>query len=406
MLRIIDRYVLKQIAAPLMAAMAIGMVMLLAERMVRLLDNTLGKKNSFAVVFEMLAYLVPHYLGTAIPAALFLGLLFGFSKLSKNAEIDAFLASGVGLHRLVWPVTLLSLLFMLISLWIIGWVQPYARYAYRAVAFEVENVQIFYLAEEGVFMQADTRTFILDRLDRATNRFQRVFIYTDDPVDGTETITAEKGSLVEIENQRRPVLHLEAGRRMTFTTPPLPGKPAPKPPTLATFATAETPLGKKIEEAFRQRGEDERELTFPELIEQFRNPPPRATRRSMRAELNKRLVFVLSLPLLPILAVPFAVGHRRSQRSYRFGVALVLIIAFNEVIEQGSLAVKTSGLNPLWTIWTPFFLLFSFAAWRFYNITFRLGKDRLETAIEVFGDLMSAMGRRALGLFRRKARPA
>ena len=92
MISIVDRYVLKQIARPLAAAMSIGLLMLLAERMVRLLDTTLGKKNSFAVVFELLAYLMPHYLGTAIPAALFLGLLFGFNKMSKDSEIDALIA--------------------------------------------------------------------------------------------------------------------------------------------------------------------------------------------------------------------------------------------------------------------------------------------------------------------------
>ena len=84
MLTIIDRYVLRQVAKPLATAMAIGLLMLLAERLVRLLDTTLGKKNSFGVVFELLAYLVPHYLGTAIPAALFLGLLFGFENFQRH----------------------------------------------------------------------------------------------------------------------------------------------------------------------------------------------------------------------------------------------------------------------------------------------------------------------------------
>ena len=97
-------------------AMTIGLLVLLAERMVRLLDTTLGKKNSFGVVFEMLAYLVPHYLGLAFPAALFLGLLFGFNKMSKDSEIDAFLASGVGLHRLAQPVAILSLILAACSL--------------------------------------------------------------------------------------------------------------------------------------------------------------------------------------------------------------------------------------------------------------------------------------------------
>ena len=71
---IADRYILRQVAKPILTAIAIGMMVLLAERMVRLLDVTLGKRNSFAVVFELLAYLAPHYLGLAVPLALFLGL--------------------------------------------------------------------------------------------------------------------------------------------------------------------------------------------------------------------------------------------------------------------------------------------------------------------------------------------
>ena len=140
MLRIADRHILKQIITPLAAAMSIGLLMLLAERMVRLLENTLGKKNSFAVVFELLAYLVPHYLGTAIPAALFLGLLLGFGRMSSNSETDAFMAAGIGLNRLARPVIVLAALLSLVSLAIFGWLQPYTRYAYRSVVFDVRNV--------------------------------------------------------------------------------------------------------------------------------------------------------------------------------------------------------------------------------------------------------------------------
>ena len=32
--------------------------------------------------------------------------------------------------------------------------------------------------------------------------------------------------------------------------------------------------------------------------------------------------------MLPFLAVPFALGRRRNQRAYRFGAALVLLVAF------------------------------------------------------------------------------
>ena len=181
---------MRQVSLPLAGALIIGLLMLLADRMVRLLDTTLGKKNSFSVVFEMLAYLVPHYLGTALPAALFLGLLLGFGKMSANSETDAFMATGVGLNRMARPVILMGVAISLLSLVIMGWLQPYARYAYRSVVFDVQNVEVFYLAEEGVFMQAGDRTFIIDKLNRSANSFDHVFIYENKGDKGSDTVTA------------------------------------------------------------------------------------------------------------------------------------------------------------------------------------------------------------------------
>ncbi|HQX85116.1 MAG TPA: LptF/LptG family permease, partial [Aestuariivirga sp.] len=274
MLTIIDRYVLRQVAKPLATAMAIGLLMLLAERLVRLLDTTLGKKNSFGVVFELLAYLVPHYLGTAIPAALFLGLLFGFNKLSKDSEIDAIMATGTGLHRLTRPVILLSLALGALSLFIVGWLQPQTRYAYRSVLFDVKNVEVFYLAEEGVFMQAGTRTFILDKLNRSSNTFDHVFLFDYRGPSGLDTLTASSGMLIPLDGDRRPVLRLDNGHRLKLDRwPSLDGKAEIPQATVVEFATTDTPLGRVSDSIFRPRGEDERELTLPELYTQLDTPP-------------------------------------------------------------------------------------------------------------------------------------
>lgn len=369
-------------------------MMLLAERMVRLLDTTLGKKNSFAVVFELLAYLVPHYLGTAIPAALFLGLLFGFNKMSKDSEIEAFMAAGIGLHRLARPVIVLSAALAVVSLAIIGWMQPHTRYAYRSVVFDVQNVEVFYLAEAGVFMQAGTRTFILDKLDRGKNAFDQVFLFDDHGGAGSETVTAAHGSLIEIAGQPRPVLRLENGHRLKLGgRPAFDGGTAPL-PSIAKFAATDTPLGKISDEIFRPRGEDERELTLPELYAQFDAPPAETTRNAMRTELHSRLIKILTPLILPVLAVPFAVGRRRSQRAYRFGLALVLLVAFNEVIEQGGLATRTSGLSPWISMWLPFALLTGFAIWRFTVACFLLRQDRLEAAINAVSDSLQRLRHR------------
>lgn len=402
MFRIVDRYVLRQLAKPLITSVVIGLLVLLAERMVRLLDTTLGKKNSIGVVFEMLAYLVPHYLGVALPAALFLGLLFSFNKMSRDSEIDALLASGIGLHRIAQPVAILSLILAALSLLIVGWLQPHTRYAYRAVVFDVKNVDVFYLAEEGIFMQAGSRTFILDKLNRAAGSFERIFLFDNRDDGGIETVTAAHGRLIENTNTRLPVLRLQNGHRLQIDKMPSLGTDEPPPnATVSNFEEADTPLGQVAEKTFRPRGNDERELTLPELIALQGNPPPGAKPAQMRAELHKRIIAILTMPILPFLAVPFALGRRRNQRNYRFGVALILVVTLHEIIEQGAIATRSGGPSPYLTMWLPFLVVTAFAAWRFWSASFALQPDPLDRFIDRFATATRRLFRRVFRRFSR-----
>jgi lipopolysaccharide export system permease protein len=378
-LTVIDKYVLRQISMPLLASLAIGLLVLLAERLVRLLDVTLGKKNSFGVVFEMLAYLVPHYLGTAVPAALFLGLLFGFNKLSKNHEIDGMMAAGIGLHRLLRPALFLALLFSLASLAIFGWLQPQTRYAYRSVLFDVKNVDAFYLAEEGVFMQAGSRTFILDELDRSNNAFKRIFVFDYKGPNGSETLTASAGKLITVPGQTRPILRLNNGHRLQVERwPTLQSGGTAVPANVAEFEQTDTPLGKVSKDIFRPRGEDEREMTLPEIYAAMDTPPEGTTASAMRAEFHRRLINVIAMLILPVLAIPFAVGRARSPRAYRMAAALLLLVAFHEVIEQGAVAAKLGNFSPWVSMWLPMLLLSAFAVWRFWKASFQIAGDGLD----------------------------
>jgi lipopolysaccharide export system permease protein len=381
---IADRYILRQVAKPILTAIAIGMMVLLAERMVRLLDVTLGKRNSFAVVFELLAYLAPHYLGLAVPLALFLGLLLGFNKISKDSELDAFLAAGIGLHRLARSVMLLACVLSVFSIAVFGWLQPHTRYAYRAVMFTVSNVEVFYLAEEGVFMQSGTRTFILDKLKRGEGAFERIFIFDYKGKAGAETTTATRGRLIEVPGQTRPVLRLETGQRLKIDEWPLSDNALLPLPQAGSFEVADTPLGTITNKIFRPRGSDERELTLVELYQQVMNPPPESkprTIRENRSELHKRAVMILTTLVLPFLALPFAITRRRSQRAYRIGLALIILIAYHEVIERGAVLVRVQHTSPYLTLWLPFAALVAFAFWRFWVACFRLPSDKLDQMI-------------------------
>jgi lipopolysaccharide export system permease protein len=397
-LSILDRHVLRQVSVPLLGAFVIGLLMLLADRMVNLLDTTLGKKNSFGVVFEMLAYLVPHYLSTALPAALFLGLLLGFGKMAANSETDAFMASGIGLHRMARPVILLGCTLSLLSIAIMGWLEPHARYAFRSLVFDVQNVDVFYLAEEGVFMQAGDRTFIIDKLDRSKNAFERAFIFQDKGEAGSETVTSARGSLIENPGGQRPTLHLEDGHRLSLKTSSKAGGNTPPTVEVTEFALADTPLGRISKDIFRPRGDDERELTLPELVSRLDDPPKESSKPEMVTELSERLVNAVSVLILPFLAIPFTVGSRRSPRGFRTVAALTLIVVYNEVIQQGANIANKGVVSPLVTLWLPCLLLALFAAWRYVAVCFTVSDDPVGGAIdragEFFASLRHAVARR------------
>ena len=400
--KILDRYVLTQVLKPLGVALGIGLMVLLSERLVRILDVTLGKKNSFSVVFELLGYLVPHYLGIAMPAALFLGLLFGVNRMSKNSEIDAMLASGISLHRMMRPVIWLSILMTLAAVFIFGWMQPYTRYAYRALIYTVSNVEVFYLAEEGVFMQVGTRTFILDKLERKTNRFQRIFLFDYRGKGGAETITAKRGYLVPQKNDPRPLLVLEDGHRLALKSWPETDSDKPPPRfTSGFFKRVEAPIGKESATVFRPRGEDGRELTFTELIASYDTPRRKTSVHELHVELHKRIVSVLTILILPFLALPFAVGQRRQQRAYRFAVALIILVAYYEFVQHGA-AVARVGAAPIWLmIWLPFGLLAVFSLWRYWRVCFTIKQDLFDNLYDALARGAGAFKGGLMRLFRR-----
>ncbi len=387
---------IRQVSIPLLTALGAGMAVLCAERIVKVLDITLGNRNSFGVVIELLAYWMPHYIGLAAPVALYLGLLFGFNKMSKDSELDAFLAAGISLGRLTRPVAIIAVVLAANAALMFGWVQPYSLYAYRATVYALSHVDVFFLAEEGVFMQTGSRTFMLDKLTRRDNSFQRIFLFDDRNEKGTETITAEAGQLVDDPERRRPILRLETGHRLEIKKPAsTTSVEAVDPPIVGDFKTADIALGEIQDAIFRERGQNERELTLSELYRELRKPDLKPGRQqSLESQFHLRLALVALVLILPFLALPYAIGQRRGNRAYRFAVALVLLVAFHEILQQGALIARVSGTSVWLAIWLPFALFSAFALWRYYVACYTLPRPWLDPLLEEIADAVRAAWRR------------
>src|SRR3954452_10533024 len=148
---IYSRYLLAQIARPMITAILVALIALLAERTLRVIDLVVGWRGSLFVVFEMLGYLVPHYMGLAAPVAFFLGILLTFSRLSREGELAAIFASGIGLPGLLRPIFATAILLAAVTALLVSHLQPYGRYAYRAASFALTNASFANLLQGGMF---------------------------------------------------------------------------------------------------------------------------------------------------------------------------------------------------------------------------------------------------------------
>ncbi|WP_193371329.1 LptF/LptG family permease [Pelagibius marinus] len=387
----INSYILRQTLGPLFAAIGIALLVLLTERMLRLLDLVLDTGGGLTVLLQMLAFLVPHYMALALPVAFFLGVLLAFTRLYQANELDALGAAGIGLSRLMTPVILLGLGLTVLSAANFAVGQPYTRYVYRALVHNVEKAAANVYLKERTFMEVEGVTFMAERIWRNSREFARVFIYQEteaDPDGGSDrgvATTAERGSLYVAPAGEKSTLLLRDGVRLET---PLPG-PTQVGSGLAgsdefssgqsgalQFDQLQVPIDLVGQDAFRPRGEDERELTLFELWRYRHAPPPDTTTLEMLADFHDRIVRSLSVLLLPFLAVPFALGPRRGRQSYGIAVGLLVLVLYNQVLNVGKGWAAVGLVSPLVGLWLPFVVLTLLSGVLFYRSAFLVPRGR------------------------------
>lgn len=387
-----DLYILKQILRPLAIALVMALIVFLIERMLRLLDLVLGSNGPLKMVFEILAYLVPHYMGMALPISLFLGVLIGFSRLGRDGELDAMHAASIGLRRLARPAHATACVLMIVAAVMIGYLQPYGRYAYQSLVFAIGNASFQAFLRAGVFAQADGVSFLIEEIRPDGISFGKVFIHEQTEDGESVAITARGGRLGYDESESIPMLRLADGVRLEVKPPEenaaSNAEPALPSINVLRFDELRMDLGRDTAQLFRPRGKDEREFTLWELWQRRFDPPPDVRSTDMIAEFHGRIVRIISVPLLPFLAIPLALGRRRSERSIGIAMGLVVLVVYNQVLDLGENMTETGAIGPWLGLWTPFFAFAFGSLFLFHRATTQVPgtrvfalQDRVKSAV-------------------------
>ncbi|MCS7267331.1 MAG: LptF/LptG family permease [Geminicoccaceae bacterium] len=387
----LDRYVLGQVARPMAAIVVIALLVLLAERTLRVLDIVLGWRGSLLVLFEMLSYLVPHYMGIALPASFFIAILLVFSRMSRDGELDGIYAAGFGPYRILVPLFAIGALLAVLNGLVLSHLQPWSRYAYRAALFALSNVSFLTLLRERTFLTLAGTTYRVETLSPERDRFTELLLFSRLPGGETLVITARRGRILPARDGQPIMLDLEDGVQQ-FVPAERAGAERAPPPATVRFRNFRTDVRGGEPKPFRPRGADERELTLPELAHALRYPPRGIEPFEIAAELHGRLARIGSTLLLPLVALPLAIARRRAKRSYGIVVGIALLVGYNQLLQFGESLADNGKISPWLGLWVPFSLFFllgaALVAWKTRRVPresaasrFDLWVERLEQAL-------------------------
>jgi lipopolysaccharide export system permease protein len=213
--RTIPRYLLVLTARPFMATLLIVLPALLIERLLRLFDLVASTDAPAGSVGRMLIDLVPHYLGLALPAALFIGIHFVIARLSADNELEAMQNAGLSLAWISRPFLLLGAIAAFGGFGLYGYLEPLSRYAYRAAYQTATEGTWSGVIPPGQIIQVSKNLIVTaDASDQATGALSHVFVYQRQS-DGKEKLTTGRSGTLDLsEDGTQVVLSLKNGKQM------------------------------------------------------------------------------------------------------------------------------------------------------------------------------------------------
>jgi lipopolysaccharide export system permease protein len=368
-LGLIDRYLARNIAVPLFGTLVLAAMLLVLDKMLRLFDFVINAGGPVSVVWRMLANLLPEYFSLGIPIGLLLGIILAFRKLALSSELDAMRGIGISYGRLLRIPYAFAIGSLLVNIAIVGWVDPYARYRYEGLRFELKSGALGASIKVGEFNEFGKRmTLRIDRSENKGTRLLGIFTALDDKSGTRIAATAEEGQFLSTDDPDTIIFRLKRGRLVqegtSFATP-----------RTLSFKSYDLPINLPAIDAFRGRGNEEKELVLPEVVARAYGGAAADKKGELaaRANFHFRLVEIAMMLMLPLLGIALAVPPKRSSSSLGIFVGIVLVVTYHKINQYAESAGAQGRMQPELALWLPFLGLVALIAWMYHVIAHRPG---------------------------------
>lgn len=328
MLRIIDRYLLRELAFGFFASAAVLLVVTLGGTVTDVLTKVARGKLPANLVFEILGLRTLDALTILVPLAVFIGVLLAYGRLWRDNEMAVLQGAGQPITGLLRPLAWLALPTVAVVGLISFWLAPAAIRLSHSLVQEANRSLVVAGLEAGRFVPLPGRGGVIyvGGMSDAGTRFERMFVQTE-RADGEDTridvITAERGELGHESDGVGRYLALRDGFRVE-------GRMGHDDFRLLRFKGNDIALA------------DSDDDTTPDSLKRAAPLPELLTSSEslQQAEVHWRLAAPLAVVILALLAVPLA---RTRPREARYASLLIGLLGY--LVYLGGLGVGRSLLE-------------------------------------------------------------
>ena len=298
-MRLINRYLLKQLVAPFCFALAALTGFMLISQIAKKFGALVGKGLPWSVITEVFVLSLPFIVAMTLPMAVLLAVLYAFSHLAAENEITAMRANGISVYQILTPVLLWGICMAALNLAFVDQVLPRSNARLRSLLIDIGRKKAAFGLREQVINEVPPSKYFIraSRIDAATGRLRGVTIYDVGGEASRRIIYADSGSMAYAEGQTDLSLRLFNGSIHQFR---------PAEPTrfqLTYFSVNDIRVKNVYDELQRNTSESirgDREMSTCEMLNVVRAAEQEQVEaRRDRAELMRRdLRLLLALPPL------------------------------------------------------------------------------------------------------------
>jgi len=191
---ILDRYLIREMAAPFAFALAAFTLFLFVNSFFLAADYVINKGVPFALVMRDIILQLAAFMYLRLPFATLDGVLLGFGRLAGDNELTALRTGGVSLLRIALPCYIGGLFLTVVAFGINETVAPRAYHksyeTFRQIAYHSTQPVI----PPNQFVKPDGQhVLFIGSIDSATGTMRDVQIFTLGPGYYPETLTAASG---------------------------------------------------------------------------------------------------------------------------------------------------------------------------------------------------------------------